>query len=121
LQDLNSFLLVPFLRIPTKNKRTIKLFKVEKVEIDGFWHRFDARCLFNEGVNIIIGRNGTGKTTFMNILHSILRVDLTGLSENDFESAKITLIKGKKRKTVKVTKLKDDGYPYPIGRISDIK
>jgi len=97
------------------------LFKVEKVEIDGFLHRFDARCLFNEGVNIIIGRNGTGKTTFMNILHSILRVDLTGLSENDFESAKITLIKGKKRKTVKVTKLKDDGYPYPIGRISDIK
>ncbi|MDC5564542.1 AAA family ATPase, partial [Acinetobacter baumannii] len=48
------------------------MYKVEQVEINQFWHRFDAKCDFNNDVNIIIGRNGTGKTTFMNILHSIL-------------------------------------------------
>ena len=90
------------------------MFKVEKVEIDGFWHRFDVRCEFNEDVNIIIGRNGTGKTTFMNILHSVLTVDLNGLSENEFNSAKVTLVKDKKKKTIKVTKTDDENYPFPI-------
>lgn len=90
------------------------MFKVDKVEIDGFWHRFDVSCQFNEDVNIIIGRNGTGKTTFMNILHSVLRVDLTGLSENDFEEIKITLIERGKRKTIKVKKIEDDDYPFPL-------
>ena len=90
------------------------MFIVEKVEINGFWHRFDASSTFNEGVNIIIGRNGTGKTTFMNILHSVLTVDLVGLAENDFESAKITLINGNKRKTIKVAKSEDLDYPFPL-------
>lgn len=90
------------------------MFIVEKVEINGFWHRFDAACIFNEDVNIIIGRNGTGKTTFMNILHSVLTVDLVGLAENDFESARISLINGSKRKTIKVVKSEDLDYPFPL-------
>ena len=90
------------------------MFKVEKVEINGFWYRFDLNCQFNEDVNIIIGRNGTGKTTFMNIFHSILRVDLTELSKNDFEKAKVTLIKDGRRKTIKVVKIESDDYPYPL-------
>ncbi|MFA5584413.1 MAG: AAA family ATPase [Bacteriovoracaceae bacterium] len=89
------------------------MFKVESFEIYGFWHRFDVRCGFNDDVNIIIGRNGTGKTTFMNILHSVLTVDLNGLSENEFHSAKVTLKKGKNKKTIKVTRLKDEHHPYP--------
>lgn len=89
------------------------MYKVEKVEIKGFWHRFDVQSSFNEDVNIIIGRNGTGKTTFMNILHSVLTVDMTGLSDNDFESAKVTLINGGKRKTIKVTKIEDESFPFP--------
>lgn len=89
------------------------MFKVDQLEIDGFWHRFDVRCKFNDDVNIIIGRNGTGKTTFMNILHSILTVELNGLSENEFDSAKVTLIEGAKKKTIKVTKI-DESYPFPI-------
>lgn len=90
------------------------MFKVDQLEIDGFWHRFDVRCKFNDDVNIIIGRNGTGKTTFMNILHSILTVELNGLSENEFDSAIVTLIKGVKKKTIKVTKIDDESYPFPI-------
>lgn len=90
------------------------MFKVDELVIDGFWHRFDVRCKFNDDVNIIIGRNGTGKTTFMNILHSILTVELNGLSENEFDSAKVTLVDGSKKKTIKVTKIDDDSYPLPV-------
>jgi predicted ATP-dependent endonuclease of OLD family len=90
------------------------MFILEKVEIKGFWHRFDASCSFNENVNIIIGRNGTGKTTFMNILHSILTVDLIGLSENDFESAVIHLKNGEKRKRISVEKIENLESPFPI-------
>lgn len=91
------------------------MYKVEQVEINQFWHRFDAKCDFNNDVNIIIGRNGTGKTTFMNILHSILTVDLVGLAENDFESAKIILKNENKRKTIIVKKkVEEDGFPFGI-------
>jgi ABC-type lipoprotein export system ATPase subunit len=84
------------------------------VEINGFWHRFDASCSFNSDVNIIIGKNGSGKTTFMNILHAVLAVDIYSLEENEFELAKITLIKGKQKKTIKATKVEDERYPFTI-------
>ncbi|MGM7317554.1 AAA family ATPase [Idiomarina sp. ST10R2A5] len=80
------------------------MFKVDTVEIDGFWGRSTAKAKFSGDVNIIIGRNGTGKTTFMNILHSILTVDVSGLSDNEFETAKIVLLDKKKRKTISVKK-----------------
>lgn len=83
------------------------MFKIEAFEVNGFWHRFDAICKFNPSVNIIIGRNGTGKTTFMNILHSVLTVDIEALAENDFNSAKVILSDGKKKKTVSVAKPSD--------------
>lgn len=89
------------------------MYKIEEVEIDGFWHRFDASGHFLPDVNIIIGRNGTGKTTFMNILHGVLAADVTSLSENEFDSARITLIKGKRRRTIKATKIEDENVPFP--------
>ncbi|EDC1217802.1 ATP-binding protein, partial [Salmonella enterica] len=39
------------------------MFRLSSVKIEGFWGRLNASCSFNEDVNIIIGRNGTGKTT----------------------------------------------------------
>lgn len=74
------------------------MYKIHSVQIDNFWHRFNASCQFNEDVNIIIGRNGTGKTTFMNILHAVLSVDMDGISANDFESVSIFLANGSKKK-----------------------
>ncbi|TCN90540.1 AAA family ATPase [Shewanella fodinae] len=82
------------------------MFKIEQVAIDGFWYRFNTHCEFNKNVNIIIGRNGSGKTTFMNILHAILKVDFEALMENDFESTTVKLKdqSSKKTKTIKVIK-----------------
>ncbi|PWC10084.1 AAA family ATPase [Brenneria corticis] len=90
------------------------MYKINSVLINGFWQRFNANCHFNDDVNIIIGRNGTGKTTFMNILHSILSVDLDGINDNDFHSAEIKLKNGSKRKTIKVSKIEDNNSPYSV-------
>ncbi|WP_025733163.1 AAA family ATPase [Carnimonas nigrificans] len=86
------------------------MYKIAEVEINGFWHRFDAACLFNNDVNVIIGKNGTGKTTFINIINAVLTVDINGLLENQFDSAKIKLRGNNKVKTIKVQKIEgDDG------------
>ncbi|WP_226610279.1 AAA family ATPase [Marinobacter nauticus] len=88
------------------------MYKIQSVQIDQFWHRFDAGCEFRPDVNIIIGKNGTDKTTFMNILHAVLSVDLDGIASNDFESVTIKLFNGKRKRTVKVTKVDDASYPF---------
>ncbi|ENH8200906.1 AAA family ATPase [Yersinia enterocolitica] len=90
------------------------MYKINSVFIDGFWQRFSAKCDFNDDVNIIIGRNGTGKTTFMNILNAILSVDLDGINDNEFFSAEIKLRNGNKTKTIKVSKNEDINSPYSI-------
>lgn len=88
------------------------MFKIQSVEITGFWQRFNASCVFNDDVNIIIGRNGTGKTTFMNILYSVLSVDIDTIDNNDFESIEIKLKNGKQTKTIRAKKINDDISPY---------
>lgn len=88
------------------------MFKIQSVKITGFWQRFNASCDFNDDVNIIIGRNGTGKTTFMNILHSILSVDIDTIDSNDFESVEIKLKNGKQTKTIRAKKINDDLSPF---------
>lgn len=90
------------------------MYKIESVEIKGFWSRFDVKCEFNSDVNIVIGKNGTGKTTFMNILHAVLTINTDALSENDFESAKITLSQESGKRTIKATKIYKDDVPFPM-------
>lgn len=88
------------------------MFKLQSVQIDQFWHRFDAGCEFRPDVNIIIGKNGTGKTTFMNILYAVLSVDIDAIASNHFESVTVCLFDGKKKRTVKATKIDDARLPY---------
>jgi len=90
------------------------MYKIHKIKVNGFWHRFDTECTFNDGVNIIIGKNGTGKTTFMNILYSVLAVDLEEINNNDFDSVEIYLNDGDKKRTVKANKIDDERYPFTI-------
>lgn len=88
------------------------MYKIHSVRINQFWRRFDAGCQFRSDVNIIIGKNGTGKTTFMNILHAVLSVDIEAIASNEFESVAVFLQDGKKKRTVKATKLNGAGFPH---------
>jgi ABC-type lipoprotein export system ATPase subunit len=88
------------------------MFKVKSISIAGFWQSKEAESSFRDDVNIIIGKNGTGKTTFMNILHAVLAVDMDALYENVFRSVTILLTDGKRTRTVRADRI--EGKPFPL-------
>jgi predicted ATPase len=92
----------------------ITMFKVISIEISGFWQSRTANATFREDVNIIIGKNGTGKTTFMNIVHAVLAVDAEALFDNPFKNVTLTLSDGKRTRTVRAARLEPKSSPFPV-------
>ena len=88
------------------------MFRIDEILIDDFWHRANAKCDFKRDVNIIIGKNGSGKTTFMNIVQAALTVDLDGIVENDFKTIVIKLSNKGTKRTVQLTKVETDRPPF---------
>jgi ABC-type lipoprotein export system ATPase subunit len=89
------------------------MFKVTSVSITGFWQSKQASSAFQEDVNIIIGRNGTGKTTFMNILHAVLAVDTEALYENAFRSVHVSLSDGRRKRTIRASRTESPNMSFP--------
>ena len=81
------------------NRYFIESFKITKL-----WGYRDIDLPFNDDVNILIGPNGSGKTTILNLLYSILSVDLPSLLDVNFDQAVIKLreFEGRSVRTVKV-------------------
>lgn len=77
------------------------MFRLKNVEIKGFWGEYKVITDFFQDANIFIGRNGTGKTTFINILQAIITVDIGMLQDMQFESAVINLEDGRKKRRLK--------------------
>lgn len=90
------------------------MFKIESVAIEGFWGTRRIETVLHDDVNVIIGRNGTGKTTLMNILHSVLTVDPEGLFENRFTRAVIKLKSGRKKRTISADRVDPDPMKFPF-------
>jgi ABC-type lipoprotein export system ATPase subunit len=95
------------------------MFKVKSISIKGFWNSKEADSLFRDDVNIIIGKNGTGKTTFMNILHAVLAVDTDALYSNSFQSVVIALTDGKKNRTIRASRIEAEPFPLIEYHISN--
>ena len=65
---------------------------IESFKITKLWgYREDINLTFNNDVNVLIGPNGSGKTTVLNLLHSILTADIPKLLNVNFEQAEIKL------------------------------
>ena len=77
---------------------------IESFKITNLWGYRDIDLPFNSDVNILIGPNASGKTTILNLLHSILSVDLPSLLDVNFDQAVIKLreFEGRSVRTVKV-------------------
>lgn len=90
------------------------MFKVSAIEVTGFWQSKTASATFRDDVNIIIGKNGTGKTTFMNIVHAVLAVDGEALFDNPFKSVTLTLTDGKRTRTVRAARVEPKSSPFPV-------
>ena len=54
---------------------------IKSISVKGLWDIKDVSVTFNEDVNILIGGNGTGKTTLLKILEGILNVDLQNIDD----------------------------------------
>lgn len=80
--------------------------RIEQVEIKKLWGIKNIKCPLNEDVNIIIGSNGSGKTTFLNIIEAVLQCDIPILCSILFESVTIHLEGG--LDTIKVVQTSDD-------------
>lgn len=66
---------------------------VVKLKAVGVYGRFDLQQEFTEGVNIIHGKNGAGKTTFLHILTNILNADYKRFAHLVFDSIEAHLSK----------------------------
>ena len=91
---------------------------IESFKITKLWgYREDINLTFNNDVNVLIGVNGSGKTTVLNLLHSILSGDLRSLLNINFEQAKIGLrsFKGRSVRTIKVD-IEDEFLKLKVGQ-----
>lgn len=72
---------------------------IEKVVIKGFWGDRALEFNFNEDVNFLIGINGSGKTTVINLIVAALKADFSILDKLDFDQITISLkeLKGTKQ------------------------
>ncbi len=64
---------------------------VASLEIWGFWKTRELKIEFDRNVNFIIGPNGTGKTTIVNLLSAIISGDFRALDRIDFQRASVVL------------------------------
>lgn len=88
------------------------MYHVDNVSITGFWGKFSLTFLLYEDVNILIGANGSGKTTFMDILLAALQLDLAALDEQTFDQIDILLRSGKKQRKLSITKHSSEEQAY---------
>ena len=80
------------------------MYKIKEVRIKDLWGIKDINLNLNIDINFLIGRNGSGKTTVLNILTSTLNLNLTDIENLDFRKVEIILIKGRRTKKISLEK-----------------
>ncbi len=65
--------------------------RVKSLTVRGLWGYRNVSLRFFSDVNILIGRNGSGKTTIMNLLWSAMSGDFVSLASADYESLELKL------------------------------
>lgn len=81
--------------------------KISKVEIEGFWNDKKVVLPLNEDVNFLIGVNGSGKTTIINLIAAVINVDFRTLNRALFSNITISFFE-EKRKKAYITVYKND-------------
>ena len=99
---------------------------IKSVSVKGLWDVKNININLNEDVNILIGGNGSGKTTFLRIVESLLNVDLASIEEIIFDEVEIIMEQEESLKLV-IQRLMEDlvspvyRYILPDGEVIDIR
>lgn len=81
------------------------MYKIDNITIQGFWGEHKIETNFHSDINIFIGRNGTGKTTFINLLQALLSVDLELLYSLQYDKIIVNLKDHSKKRKIELTKV----------------
>lgn len=91
------------------------MYKIQHVTIYGFGQDKTVDIAFEKDINILIGKNGTGKTRFINIVQSILNADYLTIVNSDFSSCIIRLTnESNSIRTVKVIRTETESFDIKI-------
>jgi predicted ATP-dependent endonuclease of OLD family len=88
---------------------------IEKVNIKSFWGDKTVNIKFKKQENFLIGVNGSGKTTIINLIVSVLDANFNVLDNAQFDSIAIFLTpteKKKKKSRIVVTKKDNENTPF---------
>lgn len=64
---------------------------VEKFSVEGLHGFIDASLEFFPDLTVIVGRNGSGKTSILELMSHLIRLDLDAIGKANFSSALLTL------------------------------
>ncbi len=87
---------------------------LSQITISGLWGKPPIKLKFNDSVNFMVGQNGTGKTTIINLIAAALSADFEKIDRIDFTSMELILkpLKKGKNTTISITKTQKTGLPY---------
>lgn len=69
---------------------------IKSFSIEGLFNRFNHRIEFKNNINIIIGKNGVGKTTCLELLYALFRGEFSTLKEVPFKAITVEFTDGEK-------------------------
>lgn len=82
---------------------------VSSVEIIGLHGQFDLSCQFHEGVNVVYGKNGTGKTTLLHIIANVLNKNFMRFAALNFRKIEVRFNSGEPL-TIELEKIRRGGH-----------
>jgi len=88
---------------------------IEQVQISDFWGDKKITIDFNADINFLIGVNGSGKTTVINLIAAALSADFPTLDRLAFHKLSLQLkeVNGRKKPSIEIEKKEQENSPYP--------
>lgn len=92
---------------------------ISNVKLEGIHKRYNLELSLNDGLNILYGQNGTGKSTLIHIMANVANCDFLRFAFIEFKRISVTY---SNKKTVIITQKTDDGdkiitIKTPTGKI----